>query len=546
MLRLARVPQFAYNLRRPAAKKSAYDIELIQYKKQLNQYRSQLVKSYWHDQTILENQYIENFLEKEKQKARRLQVFRRTQVVLQSYRTNEWLKFNEKKQQERQERLNKFLIEQDIKKMNRQQILKILKEESKGWFDEENLEYNLVSQLVIPDRVIDEVSYYDYLSQQATLLEAMDLEGLDNYTKPDKLAEWKNRLAIPLFQRIISILKYLKQYNIANKLDIEWEACRSIILQDKSLSPSEIKEQLSKIDSSFQSIISERIEGLESNPVFKLQELHKQLLRLYNLQIMWDKYISIIKLDDEQARIIVEGEKEEIDLFTQTDENDADLFKNVNKVSIEKDKEEYFSADEKHTSSDEEVDIEQFMKQKSKSKQEITPEQQEADQQQKQFIQSLLEQGDQKGQQAVIKFNQIINQDPQRQVLYSTELNDEKIASNSIFNGVDLDNLFPKDLIEQSNPYLNFKTLKDIENDYQAQKKLFSKAKEDQNIIDDPDQQRFNTLVIGQIYKQNLQNLNVPEEYQQMKNETLKLVDVVSETKIDEPLFLLQLWKYYK
>ena len=31
-----------------------------------------------------------------------------------------------------------------------------------------------------------------------------------------------------------------------------------------------------------------------------------------------------------------------------------------------------------------------------------------------------------------------------------------------------------------------------------------------------------------------------------MKNETLKLVDVVSESKIDEPLFLLQLWKYYK
>ena len=31
---------------------------------------------------------------------------------------------------------------------------------------------------------------------------------------------------------------------------------------------------------------------------------------------MWDKYISIIKLDDEQARVIVEGEKEEINLFT--------------------------------------------------------------------------------------------------------------------------------------------------------------------------------------------------------------------------------------
>ena len=63
----------------------------------------------------------------------------------------------------------------------------------------------------------------------------------------------------------------------------------------------------------------------------------------------------------------MESEKEEVNLFTQTDDNDADLFKNVNKVSIEKDKEEYFSADEKHTSSDEEVDIEQFMKSKSKS-----------------------------------------------------------------------------------------------------------------------------------------------------------------------------------
>ena len=44
--------------------------------------------------------------------------------------------------------------------MNRQQIIRVLNDESKNWISDKNSYDKLVGNLVIPDTVLDEMSYY--------------------------------------------------------------------------------------------------------------------------------------------------------------------------------------------------------------------------------------------------------------------------------------------------------------------------------------------------------------------------------------------------
>ena len=94
--------------------------------------------------------------------------------------------------------------------MNREQILNMLNEEAKNWINLGNLESKLVGSLLIPDTITDEITYYHDLEEQALLYETADFQELDKRSDLNKVLEWKNRLAMPIFQRISSLIKYLR------------------------------------------------------------------------------------------------------------------------------------------------------------------------------------------------------------------------------------------------------------------------------------------------------------------------------------------------
>lgn len=68
--------------------------------------------------------------------------------------------FLREKEEKRSANLKRHLHEQDIKRMNRAQILAILREESRSWFNQQNLESNLVTNVVFPEQIVDETEYY--------------------------------------------------------------------------------------------------------------------------------------------------------------------------------------------------------------------------------------------------------------------------------------------------------------------------------------------------------------------------------------------------
>lgn len=63
--------------------------------------------------------------------------------------------------------------------MNRQQILKILNDQSKYWFNDDNLDENLTTSVILPDTVIDETEYYLYLQEQQIYLENAQYDKLE-------------------------------------------------------------------------------------------------------------------------------------------------------------------------------------------------------------------------------------------------------------------------------------------------------------------------------------------------------------------------------
>ncbi|CAD8133764.1 unnamed protein product [Paramecium octaurelia] len=561
------VPSFNYKLRRPAPKMSEYDKERIEYKHLMNQYRSRIVKDFWEEQTKIENQYIDDFLAKEKAKQERLDIHRRNQTVIQTFNATQQFNKLQDIRRVRNERVKKYLVEQDIKKMNRQQIIRVLNEESKNWISDKNSYEKLVGNLLIPDTVLDEISYYHDLQEKAILYETAQYEEIDKLNDPNIQLEWKNRLGMPLYQRIVTLIKFLKQDNVIGNLKFEWDTCQAIILTDKKLSEKEMAEQLDKVNGAFQTVIAQKIEELENNPVKRLEEMNKQLIRLYNLLELWDKYITIVKMDNSTAQQIMQAAKAQINLFESEGgkdymiTSDNSLIEKLNgkeAPSKEEKDDKYISADETHTDS-EDIDLENLQKKKetkdiyggrtTKSYDFDTERIKDKDKEFSKLVEELFAKAEAKAKESNLEFESNYRKNPHQKVFYNDNLNAPNVPdARSVFEGVDLEQLFPSEILndETKTPYLDFKNVEDIENHYYELKAIYSLRKQgEQNILMNPDVQKFNTTITAQTYKQILNNLDVPQEYSKLKQDTQKLVDAVGEIKVTDADFLLKIWNYY-
>lgn len=110
----------------------------------------------------------------------------------------------------RDERLQGFVHREQLKKLNRDRILKILAHESENyWFNEDNLEERLVDNTIFPEEV-GSTEYYHKLTEQSLAYESFDFERLEDIDSDEAAIKHKNKTLVPLYNNVLKLIKEVK------------------------------------------------------------------------------------------------------------------------------------------------------------------------------------------------------------------------------------------------------------------------------------------------------------------------------------------------
>lgn len=275
------------------------------YDKMMKEFRKKTIQEHLDNLTILENNYIESYLEQQRVKKAKDELKFRTAIVKVCF--NESLKEKSKiKKFERKRVIHKNrLINKQIEKENREKIINIMKKESMTWLNNENLESKINSYLLIPNITFDQTDYYVRLQEKALLHEHGDMENIEKEYYNDDIIAYKNTKLIPVYSLIINIIKKIKNCEV-NKLLGEQEY--SVLLINKSdISETEKIEKIEKINKIYNNLLLKVSKELQSFNK-KINLIEEKLLLIYNLLTEWQKYIGIAKLSKYEVLNLMESE----------------------------------------------------------------------------------------------------------------------------------------------------------------------------------------------------------------------------------------------
>ncbi|EGR26955.1 hypothetical protein IMG5_204060 [Ichthyophthirius multifiliis] len=464
--------------------------------------------------------------------------------------------------------------------MNKQRVLQILEHESQNWINEKNL--NKINQeTIIPSTVFNETEYYLKLHEQAYLYEQGRFKDLEEATLEQPEIQYKNSLIMPIYQEVVSLVKYLKNTE-SYKLEKEFQVAKKILKDDLTNNNQEnlIQEKLVKLEKAFQKLRNE-LKKKQEQPDNQIEFLHQHLLILYNLLRKWSEYTTIVKMPNAAVRSLIEQKKgrakgEQVikkkDELCLDEDNEEDLEMNKDDENFAKPKDisqeedNIQSNDEKVTSeSEDEIDIkklideekereEQVKKQKqefmdkiqklqqdkeNKEKNQENQDNQEIILDQEQIIQNLIKQFEKT---ADDQLQQEFNID-QISSLYD---NKDKADQQEYFKGLDLENIFPRVLLDTA---FQFDKIQHLE--YQNVEQAL-KAEEKIDLIkgDDPNQspRKFETSLIVEVFKERSTQLRqqVISRPNQIKlNDIDTLLDLIGEIRVQESEFLLRIWNNF-
>lgn len=128
--------------------------------------------------------------------------------------------------------------------------------------------------------------------------------------------------------------------------------------------------------------------------------------------------------------------------------------------------------------------------------------------------------------------------------IYGEEKN--KVDSSEYYKGIDLENVFSRALIDNAFNFSNLSglTFSNVKDALKNEERLELLRGEDPNASP----RKFETAVIVEAYKlrsHQLRNNNLNRSQTQKLNDIDTLLDLIGEVKIEEPTFLLKIWKNY-
>lgn len=185
--------------------------------------------------------------------------------------------------------------------------------DSKKWITKDNLQETIREQLIVPHN-LDFTEYYQRLREQSYHADA-GLIG-SNYDYFNNRAETKdrNKLVHPFYVEIKSCIKHLT-YSPEIQLQEEYEGLKSRLYN--------YPDKIQLIRQKYLKIFKAS-RALDSKPDVYLARAHKQLGLLLKLLGYWDKYITLVKMDDTQISSYaasLDGSNRELeDKFLEEDE----------------------------------------------------------------------------------------------------------------------------------------------------------------------------------------------------------------------------------
>ncbi|KRX02102.1 hypothetical protein PPERSA_06297 [Pseudocohnilembus persalinus] len=532
---------YNYKLTKPHRKFTDYEFEKFAYNKMVKEYRKQHFQEHFERQTILENDFIEKYNEQQLQKQRNNEIKYRTSICKISNATQQRINLIKDKSVKKQSNLKKYLLEQQVNEINRRKIVQMLNEESKNWYNEENLD-QLKDNTLIPNFIYDETDYYLKLNEEALLYSVGDFDGLEELQSENKYIKYKNKLLMPIYQEIVSLVKHMKNTKLS-KLDKEYQVALSIINKQFSEfnQQEEKQKQIEKLEKSFAVLKKNALNELEKNQVDFMRE---HLLMLYNLLELWKQYTTIVKMNNSVAEQLMKQEQQKYEVYKAESKQDVNSFEDTLK-----------SASEQETTDEEdEIDLEAIHKEKQEAHETMQQmkdmlkdeDGQKAQQGLKSDFDSFLSEleSEEAAQKFEKEFERQWEEKSRNQVNSDFSLgrgfNDIKDAKE-LYNEVDLENVFPRSLINSVNQYkpsLKYQDMNEIQRNEEGQQILLNGV-EQQN-------KQLQTSIICQIYQERIKNMgNITQKDSVKVKEIQQLLDLISEQSISEPRFLLQVWNTY-
>ncbi|EAR89958.2 hypothetical protein TTHERM_00561490 (macronuclear) [Tetrahymena thermophila SB210] len=560
------MPRMGWKLRKPSRKVTIYEQERRAQKQLEKEYRAKVISDYWNSQTILENEYIEKYTREELERKKKSDQNFRDSIIRIAKATQNHVEFLKKRSALDEAKERKHILEQDVKAMNKKRILNIMQQESRHWINQQNVN-NINPDSIMPATIYDETDYYLKLHEQAFLFEQGRLEEMEKVSLETEEIQYKNSVLMPIYQDVISMIKHLKSTE-SFKLEKEFQAAKRILIEDcrNMQIEDQLEEKMAKLEKAFNTLRKAQKEKFDQ-PENQLEFLHEHLLILYNMLRKWGEYTNMLKIPATVVRDILHERQVMLEKKKLIRKQNLEQAKNQDRDTEENEQDsDIQSNDERETSdSEDEIDIaklieeEKLRQEKIKEQQrlfeerklQMEKEQAEEEQaEQKQTIQDDLLNPEKAIENLMLQFEKKAEEELnaefhiEKNSLYGNDKN--AVDSRDFYKGIDLENVFPRALIDNSFDFTKLSGLpfQNVKEALRNEEKIELLRGEDPN--NSP--RKFETALIVEVFKlksQQLRAASLTRAQQQKLNDIDTLLDLIGEIKVEEPTFLLKIWKNF-
>jgi len=106
--------------------------------------------------------------------------------------------------------------DEDIKKINRHRIIKIMEHESENfWFNSENANTRLQNETIFPEYIAS-TEYYYRLHAEALAYEKGELDMVSLYASTEYGIKEKNKILMPIYADLTRLISQYKRSDIEN------------------------------------------------------------------------------------------------------------------------------------------------------------------------------------------------------------------------------------------------------------------------------------------------------------------------------------------
>lgn len=292
---------------------TAYQGEVRQWKADFKASIAKHREDFWEFQTGVENDWINNYNKALMKKHHKRSCSNREAVINISKNTTYLQKLREENSRKKESNLKALADKYADDFFRKKELIDVLNLESKNWINLENYKEKITPKLILPDN-LDTSSYYVRVRETAMIAGFGKHHPNDNAYNNRQETMIKNSITIPIFNELKGLIKKLT-YTPIWRLYEDFEGAKGRLYDH----PDKIKEIAKK----YESLAQAWIDLEKNNQDIYLERIFVRLSILEKVCRMWNKYISVTKMDDTEIRMTHTAVSDKEVIVEVADENEA-------------------------------------------------------------------------------------------------------------------------------------------------------------------------------------------------------------------------------